>query len=70
LWGRANLGNVGWRVHRPDDLNQPDIDLPFHLTVREAQMANKDKGGRAAKKPPAKDLKQKRREKKAKKAGS
>lgn len=30
-------------------------------------MANKDKGGRSAKKPAAKDLKQKRREKRAKK---
>jgi hypothetical protein len=32
-------------------------------------MASKDKGGRAAKKPAAKDLKQKRLDKKAKKAG-
>ena len=30
-------------------------------------MANKDKGGRNVKKAPAKDLKQKRRDKKAKK---
>ncbi len=34
----------------------------------EALMANKDKGGRNVKKPAAKDLKQKRREKKAKKS--
>lgn len=32
-------------------------------------MASKDKGGKAAKKAPAKDLKAKRLEKKAKKAG-
>ncbi|MDF1596369.1 MAG: hypothetical protein P1T08_09800 [Acidimicrobiia bacterium] len=34
----------------------------------EALMASKDKGGRSAKKPAAKDLKQKRLEKKAKKS--
>jgi hypothetical protein len=32
-------------------------------------MASKDKGGRASKKPAAKNLKQKRADKKAKKAG-
>ncbi len=36
-------------------------------TDLEAVMASKDKGGRSAKKPAAKDLKQKRLEKKAKK---
>ena len=35
----------------------------------ETMMASKDKGGRATKKPAAKDLKQKRLDKKAKKAG-
>jgi hypothetical protein len=36
----------------------------------EALMATKNKGGRTPKKAPAKDLKQKRLEKKAKRAGS
>ncbi len=35
---------------------------------REALMGNKDKGGRTGKKPAARDLKQKRFDKKAKKA--
>lgn len=36
---------------------------------QEAIVASKNKGGRAVKKPAAKDLKQKRMDKKAKKAG-
>jgi hypothetical protein len=36
----------------------------------EALMASKDKGGRSSKKAPAKNLKQKRLDKKAKRAGS
>ncbi len=36
----------------------------------EALMASKDKGGRSSKKAPAKSLKQKRLDKKAKRAGS
>jgi len=35
----------------------------------EALMANKDKGGKSVKRPAAKDLKQKRAEKRAKRAG-
>jgi hypothetical protein len=42
-----------------------------HLPVAglEAVMASKDKGGKSAKKAPAKNLKQKRLDKKTKKAG-
>lgn len=43
---------------------------PVAVAGREARMASKDKGGRSPKKAPAKDLKQKRLDKKAKHSGT
>lgn len=46
-------------------LARPSLGRPIGRSF----MANKDKGGRASKKPAAKNLKQKRLDKKAKKRG-
>ncbi len=65
----AQMGSVGEMP--PQDHGECQNYLTAESTVgMEALMASKDKGGRSAKKAPAKNLKQKRLEKKAKRAGS